>query len=179
MDLTRRLLAGERGKVPLHLAMLLEKSSSLDAGDDFYLWILPRALADLQLSQDTSEEIIAAVCAEISRNPDEALISVVSSTGSDLATKTVAKILAKPPRPLTMGEYSHALSLVTKFLPYCLEEDMEFLPKSDLERLVQLAKELQNSGGPETNEDRSARIMINNFAPQLIDRLKQLGIGGC
>src|SRR5437870_7290781 len=139
-DLMRRLLAGERGEVPLHLGMLLEKSSPLHDSDENYRQILPPELADLRLSPETAEEIISTLCAEVSRNPDADLISAISCTGSDLATKTAAKVLTNPPRPLTMSEYSHALALVSEYLPYELDEDPEFLPRADLERLVQLAK---------------------------------------
>ena len=162
--------------MPLHLAMLLERSSPLDSGDDHYRQILPLELADIRLSQETSDEIIASLCAEISRNPDEALISAVSFTGADLATKTVAKVLTNPPPPLTKREYSYALSLVSKFLPYRLAEDPEFLPKADLERLVQLTKELQYLEDSET--DKSQQFIIRRHAAQLLESLTRLGIGG-
>lgn len=173
----RRLLAGQRGPhLPSNLTKLLEKSSPLKDSDDYYRSILPPELADIRLPQETSDEIIASLCAEISRNPDEALISAISFTGADLATKTVAMLLANPPRPLTMSEYDYALSLVAKFLAHCLAEDPEFLPKGDLERLVQLAKELQNLEDGET--DRSARIGIRHHAAQLLKSLTQFGISG-
>jgi len=177
-DLLRRLLAGERGQLPLHLAMLLEKASPLDSGDDHYRQILPQELAELRLSPEAAEEIMATLCAEVSRNPDEALIAAISFTGSGLATKTVAAVLTNRPRPLTIGELDAALSLVAEYLPYHLAEDSEFLPKADLERLVQLAKELQNISEEETGRDRAARISIRHHAPQLLKRLTQLGIGG-
>jgi hypothetical protein len=75
-----------------------------------------------------------------------------------------------------MEEYASALSQVSKSLPYRLEEDREFLPKADLERLVQVVKELQNVEGDET--EGAARIMIRHFAPQLLKSLKQLGVDG-
>lgn len=176
-DLLRRLLAGERGQLPLHLAMLLEKASPLDSGDDHYRQILPPELAELRLSPETAEEIMATLCAEVSRNPDEALIAAISFTGSGLATKTAVAVLTDRPRPLTMGELDASLSLVTEYLPYHLAEDPEFLPKADLERLVQLTNELQNTseGEGETDKDRAARISIGHHAPQLLRRLTQLG----
>ena len=176
IDLLRRLLSGERGQVPLHLAMLLEKSSSLDSGDDHYRQILPLELADLRLPDATAQEIIAALCAEISRNPDEAFISAVSFSGADLATKTVAIVLANPPRALTINEYTYALSLVAKYLPYRLAENPEFLPKAALEHLVQRAKELQNV--EEREPDRAARVEIQYHAGNLLDGLAHLGIVG-
>jgi hypothetical protein len=175
-DLLRRLLAGERGQVPLLLAMLLERSSPLDSGDDHYRQILPPELADVRLSPETAEEIMAALCAEVSRNPDAALIAAISFTGTELATRTVAKVLTNPPHPLTIGEADAALSLVTKYLPQHLAEDSEFLPKADLERLVQVAKELQNID--ETGTDTAERIGVKQHAGQLFERLTQLGIGG-
>jgi len=176
IDLLRRLLAGERGQVPLHLAMLLEKSSPLDSGDDPYRQILPAELADLRLPDGTAQEIIAALCAEISRNPDEAFTSVISFSGADLATKTVAMVLANPPRALTINEYAYALSLVAKFLPYRLAEDPGFLPKADLERLVQIAKELQNV--EEREPDRADRVEVRHHAGNLLNALTRLGIAG-
>lgn len=175
-DLLRRLLAGERGSIQSHLAKLLEKSCPLHDSDDFYRWVLPPELADVRLSKETSEEIIAALCAEVSCNPDEALISAMSFTGADLVTKTVAVVLASPPRPLAVSEYAYALSLVSKFLPDCLAEDPQFVPKADLERIVKLAKELQNLEDSEPN--KAWRVGIRRDADNLLKRLAQLGIVG-
>jgi hypothetical protein len=92
-DLLRRLLAGERGEVPLHLAMLLEKSSPCDHGDEHYRQVLPPELADVRVSSEVNEQITTALCAEISHNPDQALIFTISFTGADQATKTATHIL--------------------------------------------------------------------------------------
>jgi len=178
IDLLRRLLAGERGQVPLHLAMLLEKSSPLDSGDKHYRQILPPELADLRLSPETADEIISTLCAEVSRNPDEALIAAVSFTGADLATKTVTKTLTNPPRPLTMAEYQAALATLNCYLPYRLSKDSEFLSKDDLERLVKLAEELQNVAEIGTGADRSARIGVRHHAAQFLKSLRTFGIVG-
>jgi hypothetical protein len=175
-NLLRRLLAGERGDVPMQLAMLLEKASPLDHGDDHYRQILPSALADLRLSPEAAEEIMVALCAEVSRNPDQALMFVISFSGSDQATKTASRILTNPPRPLTMGEYGAALALVNLFLPYRLAQDSGFLSRADLEHLVQRVKELENV--EEGEIDRAERVHVRHLAPQLLERLGQLGIGG-
>jgi len=180
-DLLTRLLAGERDDVPWHLALLLEKSARLDRGDDLegvegdYGRILPAELASLRLSPENSKEIIATLCMEVSRNPDLFLISTSLSTGADLAIKTVSKVLMNPPRLLTLSEYAIALSYLAKFLPSRLSKDSEFLPKSDLEQLSLVVKELQNVPGGENDEDRSARITVGEFAPQLLKSLTRLG----
>jgi len=157
-ELLRRLLAGERGEFQSYLTKLLEKSSPLDAGDDYYRLTLPSDLAKVRFSPETRDEIIAALCAEISRNPDEAFISAVSFTGLSLPTKTVAMLIVNPPRPLTISEFSYALALVAEYLPYDLMEDPEFLPKTDLERLVQVVQHLPDV---ESGENEAERAVLN------------------
>jgi hypothetical protein len=180
-DLLTRLLAGERDDVPWHLALLLEKSARLDRGDDLegvegdYRRILPAELASLRLSPETSKEIIATLCMEVSRNPDHFLISTSLSTGAELAIRTVSRILTNPPRPLVLSEYAIALSHLAKFLPSRLSKDSEFLPKSDLEQLSLVVMELQSVEGGETDEDKSARTTIRQFAPQLLKSLTRFG----
>lgn len=173
-DLLKRLLAGERGRLPSQLTMLLEKSSPMKDQDDFYNSVLPPELSGLKLSREDADEIIASLCAEISRNPDEALISVVSFAGSDLPTKTVAEVLANPPRPLTMSENTYATSLVSKFLPLILIEDREFISKADLGKLVELAKEFQTL--EETGPDRSCVVEVKHHSANLLKGLAHLGI---
>src|ERR1700743_339830 len=107
-DLLRRLLAGERGEVPSHLANLLEKSSPLDAGDAHYRWALPPELAGVLLSPDHRDRLLSVLCDEISRNPDAMFIAAISRTGMDLATWCVAMVLVNPPRPLSIVESSCA-----------------------------------------------------------------------
>jgi hypothetical protein len=175
-DLLRRLLAGEREQVPLQLALLLERSFPLHSSDDFYRAVLPPELAELQLLPDSAWEIISTLCSEVSRSPDEALIAAISFTGADLPTKTVTKVLTNPPRPLTMGEFDAALSLVGKFLPYSLAQDSNFVPKAELERIVQLAEELQNVEEVGTGADRSARIGVRHHSAQLLESLRRYGI---
>jgi hypothetical protein len=182
-DLLRRLVAGERELVPLHLAMLLEKSARLDRGDDsegveaHYRWILPSCLAGLRLSPETNDEIVAILCAEVSRNPDAALISTIAFIHSGLAVKTTAQIMTDPPRELTLSEYAIALSTLTPFLGLHLKEDPEFMSKDDLERLIQVVKNLQTAEASKTNEDKSAKHGIDHHAPHLLKSLAQLGIG--
>src|ERR1700761_4604255 len=109
-DLLTCLLAGERGEIPSHLANLLEKSSPLDAGDVHYRWALPPELAGVRLSPDTRDRVVAALCDEISRNPDAMFIAAISRTGMNLATRCVAMLLVNPPRPLSIVESSCALA---------------------------------------------------------------------
>ncbi len=175
-DLLRRLLAGERGQVGLHLSMLLEKAYPVAASDETYRQILPPELADIHLSAETAKEITALICTEISRNPRESLISAVSFTGAEVATKTAANVLANPPRPLTMGEYASALSIVGKYLPGELSEQPEFLPKAELERLIQVAKQLKNVAETGTVAERSARITAKHHAAGLLESLRSRGI---
>ena len=68
-----------------------------------------------------------------------------------------------------------ALAVVNSFLPFRLAEDPEFLPRADLERLVQLAQEIQTL--EEIGTDRSERIGVRFHAGQLLKNLTQLGIG--
>jgi hypothetical protein len=174
IGLLKRLLAGEREQTPLHLAMLLEKSSPLKNSEEHYRQILPAELADLRVSHQTIEEITGALCAEVSRNPDRALIFAMSFSGSDQATKTVAKVIAHPPRPLTIGEYGAGIALLNSFLPTRLTEDSQFLPKPELLHLVQVVEELQNI--EENGPDRSDRIHVRHIAPQLLKKIARLGI---
>jgi len=178
MDLLRRLLAGERGQVPMHLAMLLEKSSPLDHGDEHYREILPTELAELRLSRETSEEIIDELCAEISRNPDQALIFAVSFTGADQVTKTAALIFASPPRQLTMYEYHGVLALLSFYLPYRMAKNADLVSRDQLEQIVQLAEELQNVPETGTESERSATIGVKDHAAELLKSLRLLGVIG-
>lgn len=178
MDLVRRLLAGERGQVPLHLAMLLEKSSPLDHGDEHYREILPTELAALRLSRETSEQIIDELCAEISRNPDQALIFAVSFTGADQATKTAALIFVSPPRQLTMDEYQGLLAILNSYLPYRMADKADLMPRNQLERIVKLAEELLNVPETGTDRERSATFGVKVIAAELLKRLRRHGVIG-
>ncbi len=177
MDLLKRLLGGERGEVPMHLAMLLEKSSSLADSNENYRQILPPALADLMLSPETRDEIVRTLCAEISRNPDADLILAASYTAAELVTKTVADVLASPPRPLTMAEYANGLSLMSEYLADKLSENPQFLPKGELKRLIALAQELRNvEPVGAASEDPSIRFRVRHHAAGFLDRLAELRV---
>lgn len=175
-NLLERLLAGERGEVPMQLAMVLEKSSSLGHGDSHYRQILPARLAELRIPQDVRDEIIARVRAEVARNPDADLISVSMSTRTDLSIKAIVEALVKPPRPLKLLEYAVALSYLSTFLPICLEENTDLLPRVKLEQLARLVNDLKYIKHSDTDEDRAAGNAIDHFAPQLLMSLEDLGI---
>jgi len=183
-DLLTRLIAGERGLVPLNLAMLLEKSARLDRGDDpqdvedHYGRLLLSEIENLRISRQTREEIITTLCAEMLHNPDDALISVSVATGDELAVRAIVKTLTGPPRALTLCESAMALSHVTKYLPHFLKNDPEFLPKSELERLARLVRELREVKVGESDEDKSSQATIAHFAPQLLASLGQIAIDG-
>ena len=180
-DLLTRLLAGERGGVPARLGLLLEKSARLDRADNIneieedYSRLVPPEFSGLWVSPQTRNEVIAALCTEVSRNPDPYLIATCASTGSELAVKTLAKVLTNPARALTLNEYAIALSWMVKSLPRYLSENSEPLPKSDVERLAQLCKDLQNVKGGVNNEDKSSIDTINYFAPLLLITLAKTG----
>jgi len=177
LGLLRRLLDGERGPVQLHLAYLLDKSSSLRDSDEFYRSVLPPELASIELSRETREEIIAALCSEVSQNPDDALISVMGPGGDDFPTMTVAMVLANPPRPLKMRELSAALGLVKAYLPGSLQRDPNFIPRAEVERIIQSAKELRNVivEDGKTDKDKSDRHLAKSFAEELIEGLAESG----
>lgn len=173
-DMLKRLLAGERGSLPSQLTMLLEKSSPMKDRDDFYDSVLPPELSSLRLSPEDADQIVASLCQEISRNPDEALISAVSFAGSDLPTKTVAEVLANPPRSLTTSEYAYATSLVSKFLPLILKDNRQFLSEADLRKLIELAKDLQTL--EETGPNMNWAGEVKHHSDNLLKGLAHLGI---
>src|SRR5512146_3015613 len=127
-EMLRRLLTGERGNLPMHLAMLLEKASPLHNSDDHYRRILPPEIAGVQVPPETAREIIGTLCKEISRNPDSAFIAALSSTGEQEITRTVAEVMINPPRHLTKEEYGQALGILYSYLPSCMARDRDFLP---------------------------------------------------
>jgi hypothetical protein len=144
MGLFRRLLNGERGELPRELDYLLDKASTLRDSDEFYRSVLPPELASLQISPKMREKIIAELCAEVSRKPDEALISVMSSTGDELSIRTAVALLLNPPRPLTMRERCAVLGLLKGHLPACLQRMSNFVPRAELTSIIQLANDVQN-----------------------------------
>lgn len=164
INLLRRLLAGERGDLPMHLAMLLEKSSHLHNSEDHYRQILPRELAELRIPPETANEIIATLCSEMRSNPDQAFILALSFTGEEKVTKAVTEMLVDPPRPLTVIECGHMLAIVSSFLPACLAREPNFLKEDKLNRLIERLRSLEKS------EERT----IKRDAVQLLTTLKGL-----
>jgi len=77
---------------------------------------------------------------------------------------------------LTLGEIWGALSLVTKFLPYRLSDDVEFLSKTELERLIQRVRELKSIEEGGAGEERSARVGIKVHAAEFLRSLSLYGI---
>jgi hypothetical protein len=148
--------------------MLLEKSSPAAGTDEQYRKILPPELAGLKLPPQIVEEIVAAVCDEVARNPDVALLSVLSFVGTDLSVKTLVGILIHPPRSLNADELDVALSIVAKFLPYRLSANRKFLPRETLHGLIRLVKRLQKVGDPQ-------RTSVVHFSEQLQKSLFQMG----
>jgi hypothetical protein len=160
-ELLNRLLAGERGNLPMHLAMLLEKSSPLRNTDDHYRQILPPELADVRLDPEMVQEINHALCNEIRRNPDLALISASAFTGSAEVTRTAVDILLDPPRPLTVPESGQVLTIVGIFLPRCLDRDPQFISASQRARLIELLRNLPDA----------AEISVMRHTSALLKRL--------
>jgi hypothetical protein len=178
IGLYRRLLNGERGQLPQHLAYLLDKASSLRDSDEFYRSVRPPELASLQISSKTRKKIVAELCAEVSRKPDEALISVMSSTGDDLSVRTAAVVLVNPPRPLTIRERCHLFGLLKGHLPACLQRMPDFIPRANLVSIIQMAKDLQHIDVEEGKSDgeKSERNVIKIFAEDLTSGLAQMGV---
>jgi hypothetical protein len=160
LSLLKRLLAGERANLPMHLALLLEKSSPLHNDDEHYRKILPVELAGVRLSSDTVKEISASLCAEIARNPDSAFIAALSATGSERVTKMAVSLLIDPPRSLSIAELSEALGIVNRFLPVSLARDRKFLSAEKVERLLQNMKDV-----------RGYAITVDQNATQLLKSL--------
>jgi len=167
-ELLRRLLAGERTNAPLHLAMLLERSSALDHGDEHYREILPERLANIRLDRKTVDDITHILCEEISRNPDSDLLFAVASTGAAEVTRLASKLLVEPPRPLTDAECAQALGIIEAYLPSALATDSNFLPFAIKKALTHTLDGLRNS----------KNISIQGHATRLLVQLRRFGIEG-
>lgn len=175
LDLMRRLISGERGEISLNLSLLLERSLLLAGSDETqYLEILPPELANIKLSAKTRDEIISTLCAQVLQEPDVAIVAAMSFAGTDLVTKTMFSLLTKPPRPLTLCETAHALSIVAKFLPSNLAANSQLLSRVDLNRLVSVLKEM---GEAEGSLEGQWHIEIEHHAGNLLQSLALLGIG--
>ena len=161
----------------MHLGHLLDRASCMRDSDSFYRSVLPLELANIRLSPETRLEVIAALCLEVTRNPDEALITVLSYSEDDLSVRTVASVLVKPPRCLTMRELGVGLGFLKASLPACLQRNSDFIPEHEVEGLVRLAKEFQNIVVEEgdTDQERSIRNHVKLSAEYLIEGLAQVG----
>lgn len=122
-DLLRRVMAGERENVPMYLAMLLERSSTLRNSDTHYNQILPPELTSARISSEDVADIVSELCAAIRRNPDESLIAAVSTVGSREVTECVLQVLLGPPRQLTQQEYGQIVGILAAYLPGLLNRD--------------------------------------------------------
>jgi len=177
LDLLKQLLGGERETTPLRLAMLLEKSSSLDHGDDHYREfspeLLPRDLVHMRLSPEELDEITNVVCAEVLKNPDHALLFVMSHVETDQTIRTAVRVLVSPPRPMTILEYGAALGFVRACLGFQFARNREFLSGDELQRLIQLARELENTEESGDAYERSARLSAKIAAEDFLKTVTQ------
>ena len=169
LEITRRLMAGERGEIPLRLALLLERSLLLPGSDETqYREILPPELADIKLLPSTRDEIISSLCSRVLEQPDSGLIAAMSFAGTDLVTKTMSSLLTNPPRELTLCEKAHALSIVAKFLPSNLAANPELLSREYLTRLASVLKVSEHAESSEaswvTEIEHHSRNLIRSLA---------------
>src|SRR5579859_345067 len=143
--LLNRLLAGERGNLPLHLALILEASSPLKNEDQHYDVLLPSTFARVRVDPDTFQETIRIICSELSSNPDAGLLFAVSMTGSDTVTRLVVDLLVSPPRPLTINEVQQMLGILESYLPFALSKNVNFVNSSLQTRLSSVLGQLSSS----------------------------------
>lgn len=170
-NLVKRLMAGEQGTLPMHLALLLEKSSPLHNNDEHYHKILPPELGKIRFSRATVEEVISTLCTEISRDPRWPIIAALSTTGTSKVTKTIATLLINPPRPLEVIEYGHALGILNTFLPLSLKECPNLISENELGNLRQLLALLERFADNEAN--KGERFTIKRDAGQLLRKLTE------
>jgi hypothetical protein len=143
--LLERLLSGERGEIPLHLSMLLEKSSTLDGGNEHYQQILPPELGDLRLDPNVVDEITNVVCDHLIHNPESDLLFTVATTGDDRVTHLAVKLLVTPPRLLTSDEHRQLLGIVSSYLIAKLLKNPEFITTAERSKLLQVLNKLEFS----------------------------------
>lgn len=163
-DLLSRLLAGERENLSMYLAMLLERSSPLHNSEEHYRAVLPPSLADIKISPEIADDVVATLCLEISRNPDAAFIAAVSTTGAERVTKCVAEVLIDPPRPLTTQEYEQVLGVMRAYLPACLGRNQLFLSSQERARFIERLRELRHAD----------QIIVKRDAAELLKQLDRL-----
>ena len=177
LALLNQLLAGERGIVPLQLAMLLEKSARLARGDEAsqvaadYKDILLPELAGISITPQISEEIITHLCSAVSNDPDQALISVAAATGTRPAIKTLVKVLVVPPRALKLDELTVAFSCLSTFLPIYCSESPDFISREEVASLSKLVEGVLSSG--ESGGSVAENTAVREQAARLIDRLQR------
>jgi hypothetical protein len=178
-ELLSRLLAGERGAIPIQLSMLLERSARIERGDEAnkveadYKHLLPPELIKTNIPAKVAEEIIAQLCAAISCDPDPWLISTLAATGTRPAIKAVVRTLLEPPRALTLDELTVAFSYLSTFVPIYCAESPEFISHGEVAGLAELAKEVSASGGPA--DDKGERKVAKELAVRLLESLSKLG----
>lgn len=164
-----RLLEGERGQLPLYLAMLLEKSSPLDHGEEHYRAILPANLVGLKLTSHAVRDITDTVCQRIAEEPDSDLLFAVAMTGSEQVTRLAVDLLIEPPRPLTTNECGQALGILDSYLSFTLARNRDFIPAEKQKALARILKSLQSSHD----------VSIQGHAQRLSVQLGDLGVETC
>lgn len=173
LDLMGRLISGERGQIPLHLSLLLERSLLVEGSDETqYPEILPPELANIKLSPETRDEILSVLCDRVLQQPDVAFIGAMSFAGTDLVIRTMSSLLTNPPRPLTLPEKAHAVTVVSKYLPSNLAANPQLLEKDELMRLISVMKQINQT------EDATGEweIQIKHYSDNLLESLDHLGI---
>lgn len=162
-QLMDRLLEGERGNLPLQLAMLLEKSSQLDHGEEHYRHILPENLVNLKLTSHAVTYITDTICQRVAAEPDSDLLFAVAMTGSEKVTRLAVDLLIKPPRPLTTSECAQAMGILDSYLPFSLARNRDFVSAGEQNVLALVLKSLQSS------QDVSIRGHAQRLSSQLRD----------
>jgi hypothetical protein len=160
MKLLDRLLAGERGNLPMHVGILLERSSDLRNNDEHYRQILPLELQGLALDSNTAQEMILRICEATARNPNAAFLSAISTVGSPTVTRLALKLLVAPPRVLTPDELGQVLGIIQAFLPSLPLTDASVPAKLEPE-VIQVLRKLSDS--PDFVIKRHATRILNLF----------------
>ncbi|MFZ1084497.1 MAG: hypothetical protein WAN35_05995 [Terracidiphilus sp.] len=181
LALLNQVLAGERGILPLQLAMLLEKSARLARGDvasqvdaDYKDILLPE-LVGINITNQIREDVIARLCIAVSNDPDQALISVVATTGTSAAIKTLVKVLVNPPRALKADELTVALSYLSTFLPILCVESPGFVSCEEVASISKLAEGILAS--KESVCFDIEKMALRDQAVRIIERLRASGPG--
>jgi hypothetical protein len=95
LNLVMRLLAGEQGNLPMHLALLLEKSSLLQNSEEHYRKILPPELGHLGFRESSAHKVAVtswAVCVgtppRVAATTAPAVSSRTNTTSANLADRS-------------------------------------------------------------------------------------------